>query len=78
MLFRQERALKLDQDDGIVRRRVVQKEQVLVQNRQAPAEPTEAEPLAFYARRLDRYPAASRAMRSPVFFAVGAIVLGAG
>ena len=71
MLFRQGRALKLDQDDEIIRRRVVQKEQFLIQNLQAPAEPTEAELSAFYARHADRYAAASRATFSHVFFAVG-------
>ncbi|HEX3365392.1 peptidylprolyl isomerase [Phenylobacterium sp.] len=71
MLFRQGRALKLDQDDEIVRRRVVQKEQFLMQNLHAPAEPTDAQLQAYYAAHADHYAAPSRAAFSHIFFAVG-------
>jgi peptidyl-prolyl cis-trans isomerase C len=71
MLFREGRALKLDQDDEIVRRRVVQKEQFLMQNLHAPAEPTDPQLSAYYAAHADRYAAASRAAFSHIFFAVG-------
>jgi peptidyl-prolyl cis-trans isomerase C len=71
MLFRQGRALKLDQDDEIVRRRVVQKEQFLIQNLHAPAEPTETDLAAWYAAHVDRYAAPSRAGFSHIYFAVG-------
>ncbi|HEV7385915.1 MAG TPA: peptidylprolyl isomerase [Phenylobacterium sp.] len=72
MLFRQGRALKLDQDDAIVRRRVVQKEQFLIQNLHAPAEPTEAQLAAYYAQHAERYAAPPRAGFSHIYFAVGA------
>jgi peptidyl-prolyl cis-trans isomerase C len=71
MLFRQGRALKLDQDDEIVRRRVVQKEQFLVQNLHAPAEPAEAQLAGYYASHAGRYAAPSRASFSHIYFAVG-------
>jgi hypothetical protein len=71
MLFRQGRALKLDQDDAIVRRRVVQKEQFLIQNLHAPAEPTEAQLAAYYAQHAERYAAPPRAGFSHIYFAVG-------
>jgi hypothetical protein len=48
ILFRQGLALKLDQGDQIVRRRVVQKMQFLLQDLHPPAEPTEAELRAYY------------------------------
>ncbi|MBS0361707.1 MAG: peptidyl-prolyl cis-trans isomerase [Proteobacteria bacterium] len=70
ILFRQGRALKLDQDDEIVRRRVVQKEQFLMQNLTPPAEPTDTELQAFYNAHADRYVAASRATFSHIYFAL--------
>lgn len=71
ILFRQGRLLKLDQDDEIVRRRVVQKEQFLVQNLHPPAEPTEAQLATFYARHANRYAAPARAAFSHIYFGVG-------
>lgn len=71
MLFRQGLALKLDQNDEIVRRRIVQKEQFLLQNLNAPAEPTEAELAAYYAAHRGRYLVPSRASFSHIFFGVG-------
>jgi hypothetical protein len=68
ILFRQGRALKLDQDDEIVRRRVVQKEQFLMQNLEPPAEPTEAALKAFYDTHAERYVAASHASFSHIYF----------
>ena len=68
ILFRQGRALKLDQDDEIVRRRVVQKEQFLIQNLEPPAEPTDAALKAFYDAHPERYVAASRATFSHIYF----------
>ena len=70
ILFRQARALKLDQDDEIVRRRVVQKEQFLIQNLSPPAEPTQAQLQAYYDTHADRYVAASRATFSHIYFAL--------
>lgn len=54
MLLRQGLALKLDQDDEIVRRRIVQKAQFLMQDLNPPAEPTDAQLQAYY----DAHPAA--------------------
>ena len=71
MLFRQGRAMRLDQDDEIVRRRVVQKEQFLVQNLHPPDEPTEAQLATYYAGHPDRYAAPSRASFSHIYFAMG-------
>ena len=72
ILFRQGKALKLDQNDEIVRRRIVQKEQFLMQNLHGPAEPTDTQLSAYYAAHADRYAAASRVAFSHIFFAVGA------
>ena len=71
ILFRQGMALKLDQDDEIVRRRMVQKEQFLLQNLSAPAEPTDAQLAAYYAAHRDLYAAPPRVTFSHVYFAVG-------
>jgi hypothetical protein len=70
ILFRQGQALKLDQDDEIVRRRVVQKEQFLLQNLTPPPEPTDAQLQAFYDAHPARYVAASRATFSHIYFAL--------
>lgn len=69
VLFRQGRALRLDQDDEIVRRRVIQKEQFLVQNLSPPAEPSDAQLQAFYDRHPERYTAPPRATFSHIYFA---------
>ena len=71
ILFRQGRALGLAEGDEIVRRRVVQKEQFLIQNLHAPAEPSAAELQAFYAAHADRYAAPPHASFSHVYFEVG-------
>ena len=71
ILFRQGMALKLDQDDEIVRRRIVQKEQFLLQNLSAPAEPTDAQLSAYYAAHRDLYAAPPRVTFSHIYFGVG-------
>jgi hypothetical protein len=71
ILFRQGMALKLDQDDEIVRRRIVQKEQFLLQNLSAPAEPTDAQLAAYYAAHHDLYAAPPRVTFSHIYFGVG-------
>jgi peptidyl-prolyl cis-trans isomerase C len=68
MLYRQGVALKLDRDDEIVRRRVIQKMQFLMQDLNAPAEPTQAQLQAFYAAHAARYATAPRATFSHIFF----------
>lgn len=69
ILYRQGKALGLDRDDEIVRRRVVQKAQFLLEDTRAPAEPSEAQLAAFYAAHAERYAAPSRASFSHIFFA---------
>jgi hypothetical protein len=71
ILFRQGRLLKLDQDDEIVRRRVVQKEQFLLQNLAAPPEPTDAQLASYYNAHAARYAAAPRATFSHIYFEAG-------
>jgi len=69
ILFRQGQAMKLGQDDEIVRRRVVQKEQFLLQNLNPPAEPTEAELSAYYDDHKAAYAAPARVTFSHIYFA---------
>lgn len=69
ILYRQGRALGLDRDDEIVRRRVIQKSQFLLENTRAPAEPTDADLGRFYAGHPERYAAPARASFTHVFFA---------
>ncbi len=71
MLYRQGRTLKLDQDDIIVRRRIVQKEQFLIENLHPPAEPNPAQLAAYYAQHAEHYATPARAAFSHIFFAVG-------
>lgn len=68
ILFRQGLALKLDQDDEIVRRRVIEKAQFLMQNLGAPLEPTSAQLQAYYDAHADRYAAPPRATFSHIYF----------
>src|SRR6185312_977466 len=55
MLYRQGIALKLDKDDQIVRRRVIQKMQFLMQDLAPPTEPTTAALQAYYEAHAARY-----------------------
>jgi peptidyl-prolyl cis-trans isomerase C len=72
MLYRQGRALKLDQGDEIVRRRVIQKMQFLMQDLNPPAEPTTAELQAFYDAHAARYVTPPRASFTHIYFAADA------
>lgn len=69
MLFREGLALNLDQDDEIVRRRVIQKMQFLMQDLSAPPEPTEQQVDDFYNAHADRYVTPPRATFSHIYFA---------
>lgn len=71
MLYRHGKALGLDRDDEIVRRRIVQKTQFLLNDTRAPAEPTDAELADWYAKHADRYVTPERASFTHVFFADG-------
>jgi hypothetical protein len=68
ILFRQGLLLKLDQGDEIVRRRIVQKMQFLLQDLHPPAEPTDAELQAYYAAHAARYETPARVTFSHIFF----------
>ena len=68
ILFRQGRAMRLDEGDQIVRRRVVQKMQFLMQDLNAPAEPTDAQLSAYYQAHGAHYAAVPRASFSHIFF----------
>jgi peptidyl-prolyl cis-trans isomerase C len=70
ILFRQGLAMKLGQDDEIVRRRVVQKEQFLIQNLHAPSEPSGAELASYYTAHAAQYAGPPHATFSHIYFAV--------
>ncbi|CAN7260782.1 peptidylprolyl isomerase [Phenylobacterium sp. LjRoot225] len=72
VLYREGLARKLDRDDEIVRRRVVQKMQFLQQDLAAPAEPTESELAAYYRAHRADYVAPAAVGFSHIFFADGA------
>lgn len=68
MLFRQGLALGLDRNDELVRRRIVQKMQFLLEDVNPPAEPAEGELRAFYSLHADRYETPARTTFSHVYF----------
>lgn len=68
MLFRQGLALGLDRNDELVRRRIVQKMQFLLDDVSPPAEPAEAQLRVFYSRHADRYLTPERATFSHLYF----------
>ncbi|MBS0473236.1 MAG: peptidyl-prolyl cis-trans isomerase [Proteobacteria bacterium] len=70
VLFRQGVALGLDQGDEIVRRRVVQKSQFLMQDLNAPAEPSDAQMLAYYKAHESRYVTPPRVTFSHIYFSL--------
>ncbi len=68
VLFREGEALKLGDGDEIVRRRVVQKMQFLVENLRAPAEPGNAQLLAFFNANKARYVTPDRRAFTHIYF----------
>jgi peptidyl-prolyl cis-trans isomerase C len=68
ILYRQGLALKLDRDDEIVRRRIVQKMQFLTQDLNAPREPTEQELRAYYDAHASWYVTPPRVSFSHIYF----------
>jgi peptidyl-prolyl cis-trans isomerase C len=62
--------LKLDQDDEIIRRRLVQKYEFLQQDLGTPKDPSEAELRAFYRLHTNNYKIPERMTFSHVFFSI--------
>ena len=69
VLYREGIARKLDREDEIVRRRVVQKMQFLQQDLAAPARPADAELVAYYKAHLARYQTPATVSFSHIYFA---------
>ena len=68
VLFREALAMGLDQDDGIIRRRLAQKLEFLIEDLAAAREPTEAELGAFFEAQRERYRLPPRISFSHVYF----------
>jgi parvulin-like peptidyl-prolyl isomerase len=68
ILVREGLRLKLDQNDEIVRRRIIQKMQFLSGNLRAPSEPNNAQIEAYYRDHSARYMRAPRVSFTHVFF----------
>lgn len=68
ILFRQGLAMNLDRDDEIVRRRVVQKMQFLLQDLHPPNEPTDAQLTTFYNAHKSRYVLPAHVTFSHIYF----------
>lgn len=69
ILFREGLSLKLDQDDEIVRRRIVQKAQFLLQDTHAPVDPSSVQLEHYYDTHRARYTVPERVSFSHVYFA---------
>jgi peptidyl-prolyl cis-trans isomerase C len=69
ILFRHGLALKLDQDDEIVRRRIVQKTRFVLEDLHLPAEPTEAQLADYFRSHAQQYALPDRATFRHVYFA---------
>jgi peptidyl-prolyl cis-trans isomerase C len=70
VFYREARRLKLDEDDEIVRRRLVQKYAFLQEDLAAAQDPTEAELQAYYRAHQKNYEIPERLTFSHVFFSV--------
>lgn len=68
ILFRESMSLQLDVDDEIVRRRMVQKMQFLLEDTHAPAEPTDAQLEDFYSTQRMQYAAPERISFTHIYF----------
>jgi hypothetical protein len=68
ILFREGLALGLDKDDEIVRRRIIQKMQFLLEDRQVPAEPDTAQLEGYYRAHAASYRLPARATFTHVYF----------
>jgi hypothetical protein len=72
VLYRQALALKLDQDDEIIRRRLIQKMQFVTQDQHAPPEPTPAQLVAYFEAHREQYRRSAAATFTHVFFSADA------
>lgn len=68
ILFREGLAMGLDKDDEIVRRRIIQKMQFLLEDLRVPPEPDIAELQAYYRSHATRYQLPPRASFSHIYF----------
>ena len=68
ILLREGLALGLDKDDEIVRRRIIQKMQFLLEDLHPPPEPTTAQLQNYYRAHSDRYVLPARATFTHVYF----------
>jgi hypothetical protein len=68
LLSREARAMGLDEDDTIVRRRLAQKLEFLVQDTSRLAEPTEGDLRRFYAAHPERFQTEARISFTQVYF----------
>jgi peptidyl-prolyl cis-trans isomerase C len=68
ILLREGLELGLDKDDEIVRRRIIQKMQFLLEDLRAPPEPDDARLQAYYRTHLDRYSLPARTTFSHIYF----------
>jgi peptidyl-prolyl cis-trans isomerase C len=71
ILFREALTVKLDQDDEIVRRRLVQKMRFLLEDVNVPLEPNDAELKSYYTTHAARYVLPARVTFSHIFFSSG-------
>jgi peptidyl-prolyl cis-trans isomerase C len=71
VLYREGIERKLDQDDEIVRRRIAQKMQFLVQDIAVPREPTAVQVAAYYREHSARYAMPATASFTHIFFSDG-------
>lgn len=69
ILYREGVAMKLDRDDEIIRRRILQKAGFVLQDLELPAEPTEAELAAYYQAHASRYMTPPQATFTHIYFA---------
>ncbi|MBY0509259.1 MAG: peptidyl-prolyl cis-trans isomerase [Rhodospirillaceae bacterium] len=72
ILFREGRALKLDLDDSVVRNRMVQKMDFLINDPAAVTMPDDAEVDKYYAQHKEKYAVPERVGFTHIFFSVSA------
>jgi peptidyl-prolyl cis-trans isomerase C len=70
ILFREGLAMGLDKDDEIVRRRIIQKMQFLLEDLQVPPEPRAEQLQAYYRSHAAQYQLPARATFSHIFFSL--------